>query len=134
MQSVNNLGIIDYCCNCAHGLVGKAAFSYDATAKTITITDESVVTAPEVFKILHADVYDRFGNKRYGKITTAAGNVVVSTAAIAAGPGVLAQPAMDPSRGFAVAITVVTATGHAKDGTAFNIASSRNAGEFDVEK
>ncbi len=122
MQSVNNSAILNYCCNCTDGVIGKASFNYDATAKTITVTDESTITAPETFKIMHVDVYDRFGGKAYAHIDAAAGNVVIDVSTL------------NPARGFAVAITVVTNEGTAKDGTAFKIGNSQTTGEFDVEK
>lgn len=122
MQSIDNSLILNYCCNCDEGVVGKASFAHDALAKTLTVTDESTITLPDTFKILHVDVYDRFGNKAYGSISVAAGNVVIDVSGL------------NPSRGFAVAITIVTTNGIAKDGTAFKIANSQTTGEFDVEK
>lgn len=122
MQSLNNQTILGYCCNCVDGVVGKAKFEYDDTAKTIKVTDESTFTAPDTLQILHVDVYDRFGNKVYGHIDAAGGNTTLDVST------------MNPSKGFAVNITVVSVAGIAKDGSAYKIANSQTTGGFDVEK
>lgn len=82
MQSLNNSAILNYCCNCTEGVVGAATFVYDATAKTIKVTDTSVITSPDAFSIMHVDIYDRFGGKRYGHINYAGGELTLSVAAI----------------------------------------------------
>jgi len=122
MQSVNNQNILGYCCNALGDVVGSATFSYNAGTNTLTVTDTSTIAAPDTFKIMHVDVYDRFGGKVYGHIDVAAGNVALSTATLNA------------SRGFAVNITLVTTAGVAKDGSAYKIANSQTTGGFDVEK
>lgn len=122
MQSVNNQLILDYCCNCGEGFAAAATFEHDAVAQTLEVTDASVIALPDTFKILHIDVYDKFGGKVYNKITVAAGSVVIDISTL------------NPSRGLAVAITIVTTEGKAKDGTAFKIANSQTTGSFDVEK
>jgi hypothetical protein len=122
MQSVNNQAILGYCCNAVGNIQGKASYSYDSEAGTLTVTDESVIPAPDAFKVMHVDVYDRFGGKAYGTINAAAGNVAIDVSAL------------NSSRGFAVSITVVTNNGIGKDGTAFiKVAASQNTGDFNVE-
>ncbi|MCZ2085380.1 MAG: hypothetical protein LC112_14020 [Flavobacteriales bacterium] len=122
MQSINNKAILGYCCNCAGDVLGKASYSYDSNAGTLTVTDQSQIPATDTFKVLHVDVYDRFGNKAYGTINAAGGNVVINVAGL------------NSSRGFAVSITVVTGNGIGKDGSAFiNVAATQNSGQFNVE-
>jgi hypothetical protein len=123
MQSVNNQAILGYCCNnLSEGVVGKASFSYDEPGKELTVTDESTFPAGDTLKILHVDVFDRFGGRVYGHIDAAGGNITLDVSTL------------NPSRGFAVAITVVSNNGVAKDGSAYKIANSQTTGGFDVEK
>jgi hypothetical protein len=122
MQSINNQAILGYCCNALGDVQGKAKYSYDSNAKTLTVTDESTIPAPDTFKVLHVDVYDRFGGRAYGTINAAGSNTAIDVSSLNA------------SRGFAVSITVVTNKGIGKDGTAFiEVAATQNEEQFNVE-
>lgn len=122
MQAINNLGIINYDALPAT-FTGSATFEHDIDAETLTVTDASSgFPAGDSFRRLHVDVFDKFGNKKYGKIDAAAGNVVLDISTL------------NVSRGIAVLITVVSTKGLAKDGTAFKIANTQTTGNFDVEK
>jgi hypothetical protein len=82
MQAINNQNIINYDNMSPNGVIGSASFVYDDSAKTIKVTDASTIPSPDAFKIMHVDIYDRFGGKRYGHIDVAGGDLTISLLAI----------------------------------------------------
>jgi hypothetical protein len=125
MQAINNSSILLYNINrriAESGAVGAATYSYSSEDNTITVTDASTIASPDSFGIMHVDVYDRFGNKVYGKIESAEGNVAIDVSDLNA------------SEGFAVSITLVTANKITKDGTAFFTGNAEISGDFNVEQ
>jgi hypothetical protein len=122
MQSVKNDQIRNYDSN-PPGLnvVATATYSLNTGTNVLTVTDASTVPSPDAFDSMHVEVYDKFGGKVTGVISSATGNVAINVATL------------NRSEGLAVTVTLATSKGIGKDGSA-NIADGLTAGNIVFEK
>ncbi|MGE9312886.1 hypothetical protein ACLOAU_14660 [Niabella sp. CJ426] len=115
MLAIDNTNIIDL--GRGNGLPGfapKVAYAYDATAKTVTVTDTTTYQSGDSKKKLIVRVHDKFGKKVEGTDAAA-----VSTAALNA------------SKPFDVTITLITTKDLVTDGGAYDIQAAGEASKWD---
>lgn len=106
-------------CECS-GFAAALAFSYNAGASTITVTDNSTYEAGDARKIVHLKVIDKNGAEVVGNIAAADGDDAVT----------LSTATLDASGGFRINATVVTNNGCISDGHAEAIGISVTEGDF----
>lgn len=124
MQSIDNSQVLNYDTQGKNILNAVIGFVYNSGANTITVTDTTTYPTGDARKLVEVDVFDRYGGKVSGKILvgTTGGAVAISVAAL------------NPARGFAMNVRVVSNLGMYKDGSVFNIANTFNAGPVTMEK
>lgn len=122
MIAIDNQELKNYCrnCNCA-GFDADLSYVFDASAKTVKVTDASTITSPDSLSIIHVLVHDKSGEDVYGKIESAAGNVTIDVSSL------------DLSAPLSITATVVTKGGCVSDGSAKNISASGSLGHWDKQ-
>lgn len=101
MNAIDNSGFLNVCySNCGNnGFLPGLSYSYVPNSKLLTITDTSAFGAGDGLKAINIVVTDKFGKVKHGRITVAAGNVVIDLSTVAT---------INPSLGFVINATVVT--------------------------
>lgn len=70
MNPIDNSALLGYNKNYDYSAFQPGAnFVYDSTAKTVTVTDNSVIPAGDTLKIINVSVHDAFGGTARGHIT-----------------------------------------------------------------
>lgn len=103
------------------GGVTGATITNGGTGGTLTLTDNTSYPSGDSRKIVDIEVYDYFGGKKEGYMTTSA-SVIINLGGL------------NNSRGFAMSVKVVSTKGLVKDGSQFKISNSISVGSFDMEK
>lgn len=106
-------------CDCT-GFTPDVAFSFDANAKTITVTDNSTYGSGDARKIAHVRVTDKNGKKAVGNIAANDGDDAIT----------VSVADLDLSEGFRIDVTVVTTAGCISDGHAGRIGMALTAGSI----
>lgn len=126
MLSLNLSGAINYQIGGHNTLTASVAFAYNSGTKKIRITDNTVYDQGDSRKIVNIDVFDRYGGRASGHVAaTAQPDVNYVDIDVAA---------LNPARGFAAIVTVVSAKGKYKDGSIFKIADTFDAGNVTMQK
>jgi hypothetical protein len=97
--------------------VPAATFSYNAGAKTLTVTDATTITSPDTFSKGNVQIVDNQGGTVYGHISAAAGN----TGALSVAGLVLSGP-------LTLVVTLVSTKGVQCTGTVNYINASNASG------
>ncbi|HRO18611.1 MAG TPA: hypothetical protein PLU07_10495 [Ferruginibacter sp.] len=105
------------------GVVTAINITNSGNDRKLTITDSTSYTSPDSRAKVHVEVYDKAGNKGVGNIGTSPANVVLDVVGLG----------LDPSEGISASVTVVSADGKIKDGSAHGIGVINNAGWFKME-
>ena len=112
MKAINNSGLLNICNVCGlSGFTPAASYVYDATAKTIVVTEASTFGAGDGLKIMHIYIHDCDGNSMYYTRTVAATNHSFDVSA------------MNPVEGFTITATIVTNLRAMGDLSAYNVGS-----------
>lgn len=70
MNPIDNSALLGYNKNYDYSAFQPGAtFVYDSTAKTVTVTDNSVIPAGDTLKVINVSVHDAFGGTARGHIT-----------------------------------------------------------------
>lgn len=120
VQAIDNSGILHYrqgSCTIL-GFTPKVSYAFDATAKTVTVTDASVIPAGDTFKIIHVHVHDNVGGEVDGEINAAAGNVAIDVSTL------------DLSRPLNITATLTTVNQISADGSAYNLQAAGTLGTW----
>lgn len=116
LQAFDNSQILDFCnnCNCT-GVTAGASYTYDAVTGKVTVTDTSVIAAPDTFKKMNVAVHDQFGKQVNGSISALGGNT-----------GALDVTSLNRSKPLKITATLVTNGGCTADGIASDIIAAGN--------
>ena len=108
MKAFDNANLTDKLCgNCGcPGFAPAIGYAYNASAKTVTLTEKGTAPSSDTFKNANVEIHDRFGNSVKSSITAAAGNT-----------GALDVSGLNASKGLRVTATVVTNGGCTSDGS-----------------
>jgi hypothetical protein len=124
MLSISNKDALDYCKQGDNSLAASVGFVYDATAKTIVVTDNTTYPSGDSRKLVHVEVFDYFGGRVQGDILAADSDNAIT----------INVATLNNSRGFALSVLVVSTKGKRKDGSQFKISNSISTGSFVIEK
>jgi len=106
------------------GAVTGITITNNGTKDTITVTDNTSYDSGDQRKIVDLEIFDRYTGKTAGSIPTGSGSASVQ----------IDVAGLNPARGFAMNVTVVSVKGLVKDGSVFNIANTFNQGNIIMEK
>lgn len=122
-QVIDNTNLLNMCRDCGlPGFEPKASYAYNFGAKTVTVTDASVIPAGVALKKVKVKVHDFYGGTAVGEIAAAAGNVVIDVSGL------------DLSKQLAIAVTVILDNGGIADGGAYGIGAAGDIGAWDVQR
>ncbi len=112
MQAINTSGIqhYDQLANDS-GVKAAATLQFATATKVLTITDASVITAPEAFVAMKVDVYDQQGNSKSAIINAAGGNAAIDLDAAVS---------LDMTGPVRIKVSLVT-TNFEKEGSYYNM-------------
>lgn len=124
---INNENLLNMCRDCGAGaFVPDASYTFDAVAKTVTVTDSSTYNTGGSgdLKKLKVSVHDFFGGKVVGEIIAgdldSAVTVNVAT--------------LNLSKPLALKVTVITEDDIIADGGAYGLMAAGDVAHWDVEK
>lgn len=103
--------------------VTSAVITNSGSAKKLTITDNTTYASGDSRSNLNILVADKFGNKVEKQISSGNTNIVVD----------VVVDGLDPVDGLDALVTVVSANGYNKDGSAYGIGELKTAGNFTME-
>lgn len=124
VNAIDNSGLINYCyngCDVA-GFKPKATYTYDPSAKKVTVTDASIFPSGSAFKIAHVIVHDNFGNDARGEIESANGNVAVDVSTL------------NSSEYLNISVTTIGENNLIADGSAWRIGAGGDISNWDAQK
>jgi hypothetical protein len=123
MQAIDNANLLNYCnTNCGiAGFIAKVSYVYDATAKTIDVTDASTYISGDGLKKVQVKVFDQFGGELRDTITTTGtpGKKTINVATL------------NSSKPFTITATVITNKDYRADGSAFYIQAAGDLSNWD---
>ena len=126
MLSIDNSDALDYCKKNDNSLNAAVAFSYDAGAGELTLTDNTVYAAGDSRKSLNIEVYDKFGGRKDAHLgVPGVGNVNAKVVDVST---------LNVSEGLSVNVTLVSAKGKTKDGSVHDVATLKVNGNVVMEK
>jgi hypothetical protein len=106
-------------CDCVD-FAPSLGFVYDDNAATIVVTDNSVYSAGDSRKVVQISIRDKNGDKAVSSISAADGDDAVT----------VSVSALDPSGGFTILATVVSANGCISDGHADFVGLNVTSGDL----
>ncbi|MFB6453716.1 hypothetical protein ACE38W_00470 [Chitinophaga sp. Hz27] len=116
MNAIDNSNLINYCrsgCDIT-SFLPTVAYTYDAGAKTVAVTDNTTFGNGDTLKKVHIKVLDQFGGEVRGTITATG----------TPGKQIIDVSSLNVSKGLSVNSTVISNAGFVADGSAVNIGAA----------
>lgn len=123
MQAIDNSNLVNYCAsNCGiTSFLPKVSYVFDASAKTVVVTDSSTYGSGDGLKKVHIKIHDQFGSEVRDTITT------TSTP----GAKTISVSTLNLSKSLNVTATIITNKDYHADGSAFHIQAAGDLANWD---
>ncbi len=106
------------------GVVTGATITHGGTGNTVTFTDNTSYTSPDVREVVNISVFDRFGKQK--DIQIPAGTTT--------GVLYIATSGLNKTEGLDVLVTVVSSKGKKKNGSVKDVTTFKTSGNVNMDK
>ena len=106
------------------GVVTALTVTNSGSDRKLTITDATSYAAGDSRAVVNIAVFDKFGNKTEAQIDDSPASATID----------VIEKGLDPSDGLDATVTVVSANGKVKDGSAHDIGKNATSGNFVMER
>jgi hypothetical protein len=121
--AIDNTNLVNYRGCLPAGFTPALTYAYNAGAKTVTVTDATVIPAGDTLKKIRVRIHDKFGNEVRGSISALLGNT-----------GAVSTATLDDSKGLDITVTITTTNMIAADGGAYHIGAAGSIANWDIQQ